>query len=279
MPTFKRVLAWSLILISVVGILVCSLGMIGSWLVNQPATDAILKLLAGADAALLRVEASLTTASTQLEAANSAISTARQAAAELGDRFEKNSPILDRVERALQDSLIPAVGRIRAAFLQVQERILVINNTIEALNALPGIQLPTLILQLQALNEQVELISSTAQQVQQNISDFKAGVVDRLEPFREKTDSIAVFLKGLEQDVNTYLQQVHTLQSNLEDLQKSIPTTIDTISILVTLLFAWLILAQVSLLVVARVYLKTGRLLWQLPDEATSGQVPAAPVA
>ena len=271
MSTFKRILAWTLVAISILGILICALGIIGSWLINEPLTDGLLKLISGAEAALSRVENSLALAGDQIKEANSALTQAREAASQLGDRIENNSPILDLIAQTLNEGLGPAVQRIREAFLQIQERVLVVNNTIEALNRLPGIQLPTLTLQLQALNDQADKIADAVQQLQKNISDFRSGIVENLAPLMNRVDRIAAFLTTLEQDVNAYLDQVKNLQSAMQGMRAAIPSAIDKISILVSILFVWLILAQVSLLLVARVYIKTGRMVWDL----TSSQEPA----
>ena len=45
MSTFKRILAWILIVISVLGILVCALGVAGSWMINDSLTQSVLGLL------------------------------------------------------------------------------------------------------------------------------------------------------------------------------------------------------------------------------------------
>jgi len=265
MSTFNRILAWILIIISVFGILVCALGIAGSWMINNSLTQEILGLLSRADTALARVENTLTLADAQLKDASSAIATVQEAAAKLGDRIEKNSPVLDRISQILQDELGPTVNKGRDAFLQIEERIQVVNNAIETVNALPGIQLSTLDLQLEGPREKVALVADSVQQLQQSVADFRAGIVQSLAPFMEKLDRIAGFLSGLDEDVNTYLKQVNNLQTALSNTQANIPSIIHRITLMITFLFLWIILAQLALVLVARAYLKTGRMVWQIP--------------
>src|SRR5512144_2338024 len=97
MSTLTRLLAWILIVISVLGILVCSLGIAGSWMINDSLTQEVLGLLSRAQTALSRVEDTLTLADAQLKDASSAVATVQEATAKLGDRIEKNSPVLDRI--------------------------------------------------------------------------------------------------------------------------------------------------------------------------------------
>lgn len=273
MNTFKKFLAWTLMVISILGILVCALGIFGSWAINDDLTARILNLLSGANAALSRVEDSLTLASTQLESANSAIATVREAASQLGDRIESNSPILDRILGVLQEQLGPAVSRVREVFLQIEDRVQTVNSTIELVNRFPGIELPSLSLEFQALRDQVDRIDQAVQQLQLGILDFRAGIVQSLAPFMDKVDTIAGFLTRLEQDVNTYLEQVQSLQVAVTEVQAQVPSTIDNITMMVTILLLWSILAQTSLILAAILFLRTGRMIW----EAYSTKQPAEP--
>jgi methyl-accepting chemotaxis protein len=270
MSTLKRVLAWILIVISVLGILVCSLGIAGRWMINDSLTQAVLGLISRAETALTRVEDTLTLADAQLKDASSAVATVQEAASKLGDRIEKNSPVLDRISQILQDQLGPTVNKIRDAFLQIEERVQAVNNTIETLNALPGVQLTTLDLQLEGPRERVGLVVDAVQQLQQNIADFKAGIVQSMEPFRERLDRIAGFLTRLEEEVNTYLTRVDNLQAALATATVNIPALIDRVTLIISMMFLWIIIAQIALFLVARSYLRTGRMVWEIPAPETS---------
>ena len=264
MSTFKRFLAWALIVISILGILACTVGMVGSWMINNDLTNRILNLLSGVQNGLSRVDDSLTLASTQLNSANTAISTAREAASKLGTSIDENTPLLDNITAAITDGLAPSIDKVRDTFLPLWERILAINNTIETLNTLPGINLPTLTPQLESLNSQIQQVVDGVQQLQGDIANFKKGVVQNvLVPFLSKIDEVATFLAKLEKDVNTYLVQVKQLQAAASELQARVPSAIDNLTILLSILLIWAILAQISLVLVASLYLRTGKMVWE----------------
>lgn len=273
MSTFKKFLAWTLIVLSVLGILACTVGVVGSWLINDDLTNRVLNLLSGVQNGLTKVDDSLTLASTQLKTANAAIKTIQEAGSQLGARIEENTPLLDKITAAINDGLGPSINKVRATLLPVWERVLAINNTIEALNALPGVELPTLTPQLQALNDQIQQVINGVQQLQANIVDFRAGVVQNvLVPFLAKVDEVAAFLTRLEKDVNTYLAQVKQLQSAVSDLQARVPSTIDNLTILLSILLIWAILAQISLVLVASLYLRTGKMVWEFTPGTQPGE-------
>ena len=262
MSTFARILAWILIVISVLGILVCSLGIAGSWMINDSLTQAVLRLISRAETALTRVEDSLTLADATLKDASAAVATVQEAASKLGDRIEKNSPVLDRLSQILKDELGPAVNKIRDAFLKIEERVQAVNNAIETVNLLPGVELSKLDFQLDGPQERVGLVVDAVQQLQQNVEDFRAGIVQSMAPFMEKLDRIAGFLTRLDEEVNTYLKQVDNLQAALANATVNIPSLFDRITLIVSIVFLWLIIAQIALFLVARVYLKTGKMVW-----------------
>lgn len=275
MSTFKRILAWILIVISVLGILVCTLGIAGSWMINDSLTQGILGLISRADTALSRVENTLILADAQLKDASAAVATVQEATAKFGDRIEKNSPVLDRLSQILQERLGPTVNKIRDAFIQIEERVQAVNNAIEALNALPGIQIDTLDLQLDGPKEQLGLVVDSVQQLQQNVADFRAGIVQNMAPFKERLDRIAGFLTRLDEEVNTYMKQVNTIQATLAAATTNIPSLIDRVTLLITFLFVWIVLAQIALFLVARVYLKTGKMVWDfIPSRKSQGALP-----
>lgn len=280
MSTFKKILAWILVVISVLGILVCSIGVIGSWMVNEQLTTRILNLLTGAQVALSKVETSLTLASTQLHTANSAIATAREAATQLGDRIENNSPVLDTVISVLKDEVGPTVARIRDVFLEIEDRVQTVNSSIELLNNLPGIEIPTLNLEFQGIRDKVKAVEDAVQQLQQNILDFRAGIVKSLAPFREKIDAIAAFLVRIEEDVNTYLKQVRNLQVLLVGVKARVPAAIDSLTILISVILLWTVITQISLILLASLYLRTGRMVWDISDpQKTAEAAPLAPAS
>jgi hypothetical protein len=93
-----------------------------------------------------------------------------------------------------------------------------------------------------------------------------------MEPFRERLDRIAGFLTRLEEEVNTYLTRVDNLQAALATATVNIPALIDRVTLILSFVFLWIILAQIAMFLVARVYLKTGKMVWELPsaDKRTS---------
>jgi chaperonin cofactor prefoldin len=145
------------------------------------------------------------------------------------------------------------------------ESVLAVNDRLETLNALPGIQLPTLSNQIEAANERIQEVRDSIQQLQASVEDFKTGVVETLlVPFLDRIENITNRLTDLEQIVNGFLEQIDQLQVAVQNLQTRIPRTVDIGTIILSLVLIWLVLAQISLILIARFYLRTGRMIWAL---------------
>jgi hypothetical protein len=275
MSTFNRIAAWIIIVISIIGILVCLAGVVGSWAVNARLTDGILRLLSVVQAQLTSVEGALTRAGDQLQTASAALQTVQEAGSKLGNSIEENTPLLDLISSTLDENLVPSVESVRELFRPVWDSVLAINNTLEALNALPGIELPTLTEQLQALSDRIEQVLQAARQLQTSIVEFRTGVVQNLlDPFLARVEEISNGLTVLEENVQTYLGQVDLLQAAVADLEARVPRTIDALTVILTLVLIWSALAQISLILLARLYLKTGKMAWEFaPHRAQDEEI------
>jgi chromosome segregation ATPase len=268
MYKLKRIFTWIIIVISILGILACLAGVVGSWVINQRLTDRILSLLSGVQTQLSSAEGSLVNARDQLNTAKTALQSIHEVASQLGSNAEQNSPLLDKISTIFNEQLSPVINSIRERFNPIREAILSVNSKLETLNALTGLQLPTLTPQLNALNDRIQELSQAVQQLQTSIQEFKTGVVENLlTPFLAKLDQITNLVSNLEQSVNGFLDRIHNLQAAVTGLQASLPRTIDLITILLSILLIWMILAQISLILAGRVYLKTGKMVWEIPPQ------------
>jgi hypothetical protein len=127
-----------------------------------------------------------------------------------------------------------------------------VNSAIEALNMLPGVNLPTLSPQLEEVSQLAQNVVDAIDDLRSNIADFKAGVVqDVLAAFSARVEPIATLLANLEQLVDTSLARIDNLQAGVENLQAKLAKTIDLITVVSTIVLSWLILAQVSLFLAA----------------------------
>ena len=264
MSTFKKILAWLFVIISLIGILACAAGIVGGWVINDRFTDGLLGLLDGVQSLATSLEDPLTNASASLNTANTAISTLRDFGSQLGESASENTPIFDSISDVIQEQLSPTIDKLREIFAAIMDSLDAINSAIEALNMLPGVNLPTLSQLLEDANQLVQDIEDAIGELQSSVEDFKAGVVqDVSAALSSIIEPIANLLVNLEELVNTSLERIDSLQAGVAELQEKLPTAIDLLTVASTIVLFWLILAQVSLFLAARFYLKSGRLLWE----------------
>jgi chromosome segregation ATPase len=223
-----------------------------------------LGLLDGVQSLATSLEDPLTNASASLNTANTAISTLRDLGSQLGESASENTPIFDSISDVIQEQLSPTIDKLREIFAAIMDSLDAINSAIEALNMLPGVNLPTLSQLLEDANQLVQDIEDAIGELQSSVEDFKAGVVqDVSAALSSIIEPIANLLVNLEELVNTSLERIDSLQAGVAELQEKLPTAIDLLTVASTIVLFWLILAQVSLFLAARFYLKSGRLLWE----------------
>jgi hypothetical protein len=269
MNSMKRIATWAVLVLSIIGILVCLAGIIASWSLNESVTEGILGMLSGVQTGLSSVENSLTLAVDGVQSVTTALQKVREAASGLGDNIEENTPILDTITNVLNEEVVPRINELREIIQPIRDVVVTVNGTLEAINALPGIEVPTLTDQLEALDARIQEVSQAIEQMLATTADIKAGIVENfLDPFIAGIDQVINTLTTLAQNLAGYLQQVNDLQVVVGNLQAQVPGTIDAISIILSIILVWAILAQTSLILAARFYLKTGIMVWEnLPRE------------
>ena len=101
-------------------------------------------------------------------------------------------------------------------------------------------------------------LENTVKQGAQEVKDMKVAAVESVvTPVTERTTRMQSRVDGISAKATTASERLATTAAGLAQVREQLPLTIDLASIAATLVLAWLILAQVSLLVHARDHLRT----------------------
>ena len=260
MGTFKRILAGLVIFTSVLGLVLCLAGIIGVWVINQSLTerltdafDQVINVLVLSQDRLDQVDANL------IEAQN-LIASQQEAVNETGEQLTENSPTLTLLSNTVGMELIPKLETTAEVIGTMRDTIVSVNSTLENVNSVPFVSVPSLPMeQFNAIDQQMQELVVSVKSLGETVKDIETGVVDR---------TTAVILIPL-QELDELIDQVHTptvafntrlahVENGLVDASARIPALIDWGSIIMTLVMAWLILAQFSLLYSGWYYWKTG---------------------
>ena len=258
MRTLKRVLAIVVIALCVVGILAAAAGIVGVWRANGPITEALVKTVSGLEAVVGGIGDGLERLTTRLEAASDAVALIEDTVTVAGDTLAQSTPVLELLSRVFGDQLLPSVSAGLETARSLGESALAFNSALEAVNSVPLVSVPTLPPELTSLAQDLVDLENTVKQGAQEVKDMKVAAVENVvTPVTERTARMQSRLDGISAKATTASERLATTAAGLAQVREQLPLTIDLASIAATLVLAWLILAQVSLLVHARDHLRT----------------------
>lgn len=258
MRTFKRILAILAIGLCVLGILAAAAGIVGVWRANGPVTQTLVKTVSGLETVVGGIGDGLERLTGRLDAASSAVALIEDTVTVAGDSLAQSTPVLELLTRIFGDQLLPSVSAGLETARSLGETALAVNSALEAVNSSPLISVATLPPELTSLAQDLVDLESQVKQGAQEVKDMKVAAVESVvTPVTERTGRMQSRLDGISAKALTASERLSSTEAGLAKLREQLPFYIDLASIGVTLILAWLILAQVSLLVHARDGLRT----------------------
>lgn len=271
MENRRQLIIILLLVIAVVGIIVDGIGLGLVWITNKPLTDFGVRLLQAAQSTAALVERGIQPLDAALNEIQQPVEALSSAAAELSRSTAEPGVVLRLLPERLSDQLTAALDQVQAFFTGVEETIVNLNQTLEALNALPLVSVPTLA--DTDLPERYANLQSQVQTLRATAAEARAGVAGRLDLLAEQANSTAETITGWRQTLDATETQLTGLQQELEDLAEKLPLWIDLAAIAATLLLLAGIVSQLTVLVLARSLYKNTRL--QLQPGMMLGEAPA----
>ncbi len=257
MDLLKRILAIAVIVISVVGILICTGAIIGSWAINTPITNAITQTLTGVERVLTTAETTLGHLDDRLGDIEADVVAFENEVFNASDTIIAEGVIPLVIQNTVGDKIAPKIESARATTGAIVNSVVALNDTLVAANEIPFVDVPTLDTQLDTLNTRVG-------EVEQSVADTRAEMlalrenrvsqpVDRITTLTGNTTDR---LNAAQTSVSTAETEIGTFAQQISAVNARVPGILDLISIAVTLVFLWLVFAQVGLIVHAYWYLK-----------------------
>jgi archaellum component FlaC len=266
MRRINRFIAWVIIVVVVVSILLAAMAIAGSWLVNQRITSEIQYILSGIQTGLSVLENSLQRLDAALSNSRDLVQTILSTADQLGARIEEGSPVLDLLTKTVNEDLVSKINAARETVIAIRDAVTAFNAALEAVNAIPFIDVPTLTDQLQMVSDRLADLALVVQELRGLVAQVKSGVVETLvTPITQTATRIDNELETIQATLQSFMQQVDNVQVAVATLQARVPVWIDIATIALSMFFLWVILAQFAMLAIARGYLRTGYLPWNYP--------------
>ena len=262
MSSWKRILAITLIVISVIAIVLSVVGIIGAWWGNRVLTDITLRIFAPIETGVAVISTGvdgvynfITEGRTEVQDAEARIKTASGA-------VQENSPLLTAVGERINTRLAPSLGRVQTALEPVRGALTTASNAVDTLNAIPFIneRAP----RLEQVNQAFDRLAEVNQDVKSLDEAIASALVERKnDRVEELTQRLSEITTGVDSKLAEVQTSVGVLQDDMTALGQRLTRTksrllfiYDLAALLITLMMVWVIYSQV---VVIRYHLATLR--------------------
>jgi len=263
----KKILYTTVIILSALVILLSAAGIIGVWIVKRPLSDTTVALFSVVEKSSKVIRSSTGQVDQVLGVLETQTTKIAEATDQLSQSVTDKGLALVLLPEEQEAQLVETAGTLRDTYQGIQDTLANGLELYRSINSIPFINLPGLSQdKLSTIENTLLDIQEVVRTLRSEILKFRSGVTDSIDLLTETTKELESDLKNL----RTELARLDTNLATLEDLsvrlQDMIPGAILAISMILTLILAFLIFAQVE---VIRLYLNRWQLLAQ-PQEVSA---------
>lgn len=252
----RKILAYTLIILSSLLLLASLVGIGAAWFYNEPLTHEATSQLQDIDHELELAQTTLDSTHTELERALRLVDAAQAALEKLAAQSESAESLFDGIQSSLDDKLLPELKTTRERIDSARTALENLRGLLQTISAIPfiGINIPDqivtdLIASAVAIDAEIANAEDVAKQASTFVSDTSYLLGGDL---TETRDSLQTFLKAVEE----YQDKVADWRAQIADLIASLPKWIDNTSIGLTIFLFWFGLSQFGLLLHGRMILR-----------------------
>ncbi len=233
----KRILVGIVMVLALVGLLVDMAGLVGVWAAYGPAHDGVITVSNTLQQGLQAVDKGLTSADGYVTTARQTLTQVNTEVAQLGDRAQSNSPVLNELSQRVETKLGPAVDKAQTTASSIHDAALKVNGALETLNRFPNVNVPTLSDQLVAISDRAQEAQSAMQDLQVTLANAKSGAITKVETaITQITAKIDAPLAKIQSLINTYQAKVTDAQERVTSTTNTILTLLLVLAISLTIL-------------------------------------------
>jgi hypothetical protein len=137
MEVLKRILGVAAIVISIIFIVVCLAGIVFSWSINAPITNAVTGVFSGAEHVLTAADKSLERVNSGLFEAQTSIDTIEENVELAGEMLSETSIVYEVLVRTVGDGLFPKIAAASDTTIAIRDSVISFNEILESLDDIP----------------------------------------------------------------------------------------------------------------------------------------------
>jgi hypothetical protein len=256
----RRVLVALIMILALVGLIVDITQLVAVWVARGPARNSVIEITATMSRALTTVDTGLTRVNDRVQTARQTLAQVNDDAAKLGSNFVTSSPVFTHLSQLVDNNLAPRIENARATATSVHDAVLTVDSSLQLLNRIPGVTVPSINNQVSAVSDRVQEAQTQVQDLRVTLADMKAGVVTRGEDgITQITAKIDAPLARIQATANKYQALIAPTQDRVTSTSNTILFWIDVLAISLTLLLLIVAVALLLFLYVCWQYVRHGR--------------------
>ena len=245
----RKILIGTLIVLSSIFLVLSILGIVLSWVYNEPLTKETTSRLQQVDSQLAQIQTDLRNAKSEVERALRIIQSAEDALASLTQQTTDAKTLLEDVNATLDDKLIPGLTATRTNITEVRNTLEDLRATLKQVNELPFINLNipgdelllSIIAQVDSLDGEIVNVQDLAQRASTFISDTSYLLGGDFNETKQKLEELVLVL-------NEYDKKIADWRGQIADILEAAPRWIDNASLSLTLGLLWFGFSQFGLI-------------------------------
>jgi hypothetical protein len=271
----KKALGVIMICISVLGFLFSIFLLFQIWYYHQPITDSLQSGLEQSSAILQTTGEGLIVIDQVVKNVYTTTVYLDDATSALAQTMRSTSQFMDSASTFIGEDLINTITNTQTALNSAQSSAVVIDNILSTISNIPlvGIKYnPTT-----PLNKALGEVSTSLDPIQASLKNFQTNLDNtntnmqilnnQISTLDQKIVTINSNLLQAQTTITSYRSQVNSLKSSVEMAKINLPTWIQTISWIATVIILWLVLIQIGILLQGITLLSPFHLDPELPGE------------
>lgn len=264
MKTFKKIVAWILVLFSVLGVVIVLTGLVGSWVVRNKVTDITVNLLTVGETAVTATSNGVNRIDDRLDVSQENIATLEDDIMMAGDELSETSVVGTAVRSNISEETAVSIREARATAVSIADTVHAIDEAIQSANEIPFVNLDGKVSTL------VGDLSEGLVDLDETMTAFRTGVEERRE---ERISNSVDFFTGLTGEMSSGIGDMQTrlneidgrladTSTSLAAAKVSLPRLFTLITLMINVLLFFIGLAFASLLLHSWQLAKNPDLTW-----------------
>jgi chromosome segregation ATPase len=238
---FKKILAILVMIFSILGAILCAAGILGAWVAQAP-------LRATINTTIDTANSYVGLAGTSVQDVNERVAGVRIEIEDTQQRLQSLTPAeREAMRKQLNDAATqrfgPSVTAARSTAQQVVASLVTLNQTLESVSRIPGVNVPTFTDELAAVNQRMDALNSRLQGYQSALSDAEFSG----ERLNAAATQVTTEIQDVESRLAEWRGQLSNISARLENAKSPIGNALTLSAVGLTLFLGLFLAGQISL--------------------------------